>query len=81
MRKVVEIIGFGHREGTSKAGKPYSLYIVHMIYDDQNTEGKACSALVVPDEIASQVRVGESAVVYTQYINGREYLTGYYPNA
>ena len=80
MRKVVKIVGIGHVEGVSKkTDKPYSFYLAHMTYEDDKVEGLACCSLVIPDEIASQVVVGSSAVVYTQYANGREYLTGYYP--
>ena len=81
MRKVVKIVGLGHVEGVSKkTNMPYSFYQAHMTYEDGKVDGLACCSLVIPDEIVSQVIVGSSAVVYTHFANGREYLTGYYPD-
>lgn len=82
MRKVVKIVGFGHVEGVSKkTNKPYSFYQAHMTYEDEKVDGLACFSLVIPDEVVPDVNIGDSAIVYTQYVNGREYLTGYYPEA
>lgn len=82
MRREVKIVGIGHIEGVSKkTDKPYSFYQAHMTYEDEKVEGLACCSLVIPDEIITDVKVGDSAIVYTQYANGREYLTGYYPTS
>lgn len=72
MRKQIKVIGIGHKEGKSKAGKAYDFYVLHGIYPDDNTDGSATVSVTVPDEFVSTVEIGKEYVLYTHYFNGRE---------
>lgn len=73
MKKIVNVVGIGHKTGEKKDGTKYDFYQLYGVYDDPDTEGHSCVSVVIPESEVSGIKVGDSVQLHTHFYNGREY--------